>query len=88
MSTRISGEWLRTRSLQRAVHSSARSWTTDLKDRKIRVNSLSPGPTDTPIFGKIGLTRTRSSKFIRISPRKFPLVASRVRIKSPRLFSF
>jgi NAD(P)-dependent dehydrogenase (short-subunit alcohol dehydrogenase family) len=40
-----------------AVRSSARSWTTDLKDRKIRVNSLSPGPTDTPIFGKIGLTK-------------------------------
>ena len=40
-----------------AVRSFARSWTTDLKDRKIRVNSLSPGPTDTPIFGKIGLSK-------------------------------
>jgi NAD(P)-dependent dehydrogenase (short-subunit alcohol dehydrogenase family) len=31
-----------------AVRSFARSWTTDLKDRKIRVNALSPGPIDTP----------------------------------------
>ncbi|VTR94169.1 short-chain dehydrogenase : Uncharacterized protein OS=Singulisphaera acidiphila (strain ATCC BAA-1392 / DSM 18658 / VKM B-2454 / MOB10) GN=Sinac_1873 PE=4 SV=1: adh_short_C2 [Gemmata massiliana] len=28
----------------------ARTWTADLKDRKIRVNTLSPGPIDTPIF--------------------------------------
>jgi NAD(P)-dependent dehydrogenase (short-subunit alcohol dehydrogenase family) len=33
-----------------AVRSFARTWTTDLKDRKIRVNALSPGPIDTPIF--------------------------------------
>jgi NAD(P)-dependent dehydrogenase (short-subunit alcohol dehydrogenase family) len=39
-----------------AVRSFARSWTTDLKDRKIRVNSISPGPIDTPIFNKMGLT--------------------------------
>jgi NAD(P)-dependent dehydrogenase (short-subunit alcohol dehydrogenase family) len=33
-----------------AVRSFARGWTTDLKARKIRVNALSPGPTDTPIL--------------------------------------
>src|SRR5207249_6738917 len=33
-----------------AVRSFARSWTTDLKGRKIRVNTLSPGPIDTPIL--------------------------------------
>lgn len=33
-----------------AVRSFARSWTTDLKDRHIRVNVLSPGPTDTAIL--------------------------------------
>jgi NAD(P)-dependent dehydrogenase (short-subunit alcohol dehydrogenase family) len=33
-----------------AVRSFARSWTNDLKDRKIRVNTLSPGPIDTPIM--------------------------------------
>src|SRR5271155_1005868 len=31
-----------------AVRSFARSWTNDLKDRKIRVNAVSPGPIDTP----------------------------------------
>lgn len=33
-----------------AVRSFARSWTTDLKDRKIRVNVISPGPIQTPIL--------------------------------------
>ncbi len=31
-----------------AVRSFARTWTTDLKDRHIRVNVVSPGVTDTP----------------------------------------
>ena len=31
-----------------AVRSFARTWTTDLKDRHIRVNAVSPGYTDTP----------------------------------------
>jgi NAD(P)-dependent dehydrogenase (short-subunit alcohol dehydrogenase family) len=31
-----------------AARSFARSWTTDLKDRRIRVNAVSPGSIDTP----------------------------------------
>jgi NAD(P)-dependent dehydrogenase (short-subunit alcohol dehydrogenase family) len=31
-----------------AVRSFARTWTTDLKDRRIRVNAVSPGSIDTP----------------------------------------
>jgi len=31
-----------------ALRSFARTWTTDLKDRHIRVNAVSPGPIDTP----------------------------------------
>jgi len=31
-----------------AVRSFARTWTTDLKERRIRVNALSPGSIDTP----------------------------------------
>jgi NAD(P)-dependent dehydrogenase (short-subunit alcohol dehydrogenase family) len=31
-----------------ALRSFARTWTTDLKDRRIRVNAVSPGPIDTP----------------------------------------
>ena len=33
-----------------ALRSFVRTWTAELKDRKIRVNMLSPGPTDTPII--------------------------------------
>lgn len=39
-----------------AVRSFARTWTTDLKDRRIRVNAVSPGSTDTP-----GLTELLAS---------------------------
>jgi NAD(P)-dependent dehydrogenase (short-subunit alcohol dehydrogenase family) len=42
-----------------AVRSFARCWTTDLKHRKIRVNVLSPGYTETAIFNKAGLTQER-----------------------------
>jgi NAD(P)-dependent dehydrogenase (short-subunit alcohol dehydrogenase family) len=31
-----------------AIRSFARSWTVELKDRKIRANALSPGPINTP----------------------------------------
>lgn len=37
-----------------AVRSFARSLTTDLKDRGIRVNAISPGPIETPIFDGLG----------------------------------
>lgn len=36
-----------------AVRSFARTWTTDLKDRGIRVNVVSPGPVDTPMAAAI-----------------------------------
>ena len=36
-----------------AVRSFARSWATDLKDRKIRVNAVSPGPISTPAIDVI-----------------------------------
>jgi NAD(P)-dependent dehydrogenase (short-subunit alcohol dehydrogenase family) len=43
-----------------AVRSFARTWTSDLKDRKIRVNVISPGPIDTPIFD--GLAKTEEER--------------------------
>lgn len=33
-----------------ALRSFVRTWTTELKDRKIRANIISPGPVDTPII--------------------------------------
>jgi NAD(P)-dependent dehydrogenase (short-subunit alcohol dehydrogenase family) len=43
-----------------AVRSFARSWTIDLKDRKIRVNAISPGPIETPGFD--GLTHSEEQR--------------------------
>jgi len=40
-----------------AIRSFARSWTVELKHRKIRVNAISPGPIDTP--GVNGLAQTK-----------------------------
>jgi len=36
-----------------AMRSYARSWTKEFSDRGIRVNTLSPGPIDTPMFDKV-----------------------------------
>jgi len=33
-----------------ALRSFARTWTNELKDRKIRINVISPGAVDTPMF--------------------------------------
>ena len=40
-----------------AIRSFARTWTVELKHRKIRVNAISPGPIDTP--GVNGLAQTK-----------------------------
>jgi len=42
-------------STKAAVRSLARGFSTDLLDRKIRVNILSPGPIETPIFDRLGM---------------------------------
>src|SRR5246500_3611288 len=39
-----------------AVRSFVRGWAMELKDRKIRVNAVSPGPIETPALEKAGLT--------------------------------
>lgn len=46
-----------------AVRSFARTWTAELKDRNIRVNVVSPGPIETPIFGKMGLHERQIEEF-------------------------
>jgi len=38
------------------VRSFARTWTTDLKDRRIRVNAVSPGPIETPMLNDLTST--------------------------------
>ncbi|MBC7882564.1 MAG: glucose 1-dehydrogenase [Anaerolineae bacterium] len=46
-----------------AVRSFARTWTTELKERKIRVNVVSPGPIETPIYDKMGLPEKQVEEF-------------------------
>src|SRR5262249_4807145 len=45
-----------------AVRSFARTWTVDLKARKIRVNVLSPGPIDTGVF--VGVPQEIKDQFV------------------------
>ena len=50
-----------------AVRSFARTWTVDLKARKIRVNVISPGTIDTGIFD--GLPKDAKETFVAMIPR-------------------
>jgi NAD(P)-dependent dehydrogenase (short-subunit alcohol dehydrogenase family) len=45
-----------------AIRSFARTWTADLKQRKIRVNTISPGRIDTPIFNGV-LSEEQTKQF-------------------------
>ena len=46
-----------------AVRSFARNWTVDLKNRRIRVNAVSPGPIETPGLGNLGLSPQALTEF-------------------------
>jgi len=51
-----------------AIRSFARTWTTDLKDRRIRVNAVSPGSIDTPgLNGLLGSSETGQQRLRNIS---------------------
>jgi NAD(P)-dependent dehydrogenase (short-subunit alcohol dehydrogenase family) len=54
-----------------AVRSFARTWTTDLKQRRIRVNAVSPGFTDTP-----GLDNLLASS--EVGPQRWKTISSTV----------
>jgi NAD(P)-dependent dehydrogenase (short-subunit alcohol dehydrogenase family) len=49
-----------------AVRSFARTWTMDLKARKIRVNVLSPGTINTAVF--VGVPKEVKDKFVELIP--------------------
>jgi NAD(P)-dependent dehydrogenase (short-subunit alcohol dehydrogenase family) len=49
-----------------AIRSFARTWTSELKDRKIRVNVISPGPIDTNVF--VGVPAEIKNQFISLIP--------------------
>jgi NAD(P)-dependent dehydrogenase (short-subunit alcohol dehydrogenase family) len=50
-----------------AVRSFARSWTMDLRDRKIRVNAISPGPVRTAGLGALAPAEQREHLFERLA---------------------
>jgi len=53
-----------------AVVSLARTLSADLLERRIRVNAISPGPVETPIFGKVGLSPEAINSFADMVPMK------------------
>ena len=46
-----------------AIRSFARTWTMEFKERKIRVNVISPGPIETPIWQATGLPEEVVTQF-------------------------
>ncbi|SRR5258708_2982188 len=56
-----------------AVRSFARTWTTDLKDRRIRVNAVSPGSTDTPGLNDLWASAEVGQERLKMIPKIVPL---------------
>jgi NAD(P)-dependent dehydrogenase (short-subunit alcohol dehydrogenase family) len=56
-----------------AVRSFARNWTLDLKERKIRVNAISPGVVPTPGYDQMGLTKEQLQGFVDFMVTSIPL---------------
>jgi NAD(P)-dependent dehydrogenase (short-subunit alcohol dehydrogenase family) len=56
-----------------AVRSFARTWTVDLRRRKIRVNAISPGPIDTPAFSDLMRNEEQSSQLKKSLASNVPL---------------
>ena len=56
-----------------AVRSFARTLTAELAGRKIRVNVVSPGPIETPIFAKNGFTKEQTDEFAKSVTQQVPL---------------
>lgn len=51
-----------------AIRSFARSWTVDLKERRIRVNAVSPGPIKTPMLKAAQETSSFIEQLVAASP--------------------
>ena len=56
-----------------AIRSFARTWTTDLKDRRIRVNAVSPGPIDTPGLNDLVASREAGEQRLKAISSTVPL---------------
>ena len=56
-----------------AVRSFARTWTTDLKDRRIRVNAVSPGLIDTPGVNNLVASTAAGQQLLKMVSKSVPL---------------
>ena len=56
-----------------AVRSLARTFAAELAPRNIRVNVISPGPIETPILGKVGLSQEQLDGWLESSKQRIPL---------------
>ncbi len=56
-----------------AVRSFARTWTVDLKERKIRVNAVSPGPISTPAYDRLGQSGTAGKELMASIVTRVPM---------------
>jgi NAD(P)-dependent dehydrogenase (short-subunit alcohol dehydrogenase family) len=56
-----------------AIRSFSRTLAAELAPRNIRVNTLSPGPIETPIFGKTGLSSEQIDGFLADMKTRLPL---------------
>ncbi len=56
-----------------AVRSFGRTFAAEFAPRRIRVNTISPGPIETPIFGKVGLTPEQLAGFAESIVARIPL---------------
>ncbi|WP_159476174.1 SDR family oxidoreductase [Dyadobacter sp. 3J3] len=56
-----------------AILSFNKVFSTELAPRKIRVNAVSPGPVETPLYGKLGLSNDELSGLGEIFGKKIPL---------------
>jgi len=48
-----------------AIRSFARGWSVDLRDKKIRVNAVSPGTVPTPAYDSFGMTEDQMTSFLK-----------------------
>ena len=56
-----------------AVRSLARSLSAELGDRNIRVNAISPGPIETPIYSKLGMSEEQLGQMASDLQQRIPM---------------
>lgn len=55
-----------------AIEAFARSWALEFRQRRVRVNVLSPGPVDTSIIEKLGVSEAERPAFLRSMTERIP----------------